>query len=76
MEKKVNLPKKIEQDLRKNTLFNMVGLVNISALRSRTGTRLKDKELKQRIQDRFGHEMATGAVEFIESKVYADFHKK
>ena len=63
------LPKSIEQDLKKNTMFNMFGLVNISALRARTGTRLKDDDLKQRIQARFGHEMATGEVEFLENKM-------
>lgn len=60
------LPKSVEQDLNRNTLFNMVGLVNIAALRSRTKTRLKDEDLKERIQARFGHEMATGEVEFLE----------
>ena len=60
------LPKKIEQELNRNTLFNMMGLVNISALRARTGTRLKDDDLKERIQAKFGHEMATGEVEFVE----------
>ena len=58
------LPKQVEQDLKRNTMFNMFGLVNISALRARTRTRLNDEDLKQRIQNRFGHEMATGTVEF------------
>jgi len=66
MEKK--LPKSIEQDLKKNTMFNMFGLVNLSALRARTGTRLKDETLKERIQARFGHDMATGEVEFMNKK--------
>jgi len=60
------LPKHIAEDLNRNTLFNMMGLVNISALRARTGTKLKDDDLKERIQAKFGHEMATGEVEFIE----------
>lgn len=76
MEKTKKLPKNIERDLKKNTLFNMFGAVNLAALRSRTGTRLSDEDLKKRIQARFGHEMATGTVEFIQGKVYADFHKK
>jgi len=62
------LPKIIEQDLNRNTMFNMFGLVNLAALRSRTGTRLKDDDLKERIQNRFGHEMATGKVEFMVEK--------
>jgi hypothetical protein len=66
MEKK--LPKSIEQDLKKNTMFNMFGLVNLSALRARTGTRLKDEDLKERIQARFGQEMATEEVQFMEKK--------
>jgi len=73
---KLPLPKSIERDLKKNTLFNMFGLVNLSALRARTGTRLKEEDLKERIQARFGHEMATDKVEFMEGKVYAEFHKK
>ena len=60
------LPEKIEKDLKRNALFNMVGLVNLSELRARTGTRLKDEDLKQRIQARFGHEMVTGEVSFME----------
>ena len=66
MEKTVKLPEAIERDLKKNTLFNMFGAVNLAALRSRTGTRLSDEDLKKRIQARFGHEMATGKVEFLE----------
>jgi hypothetical protein len=68
MEKQKKLPKSIEQDLKRNTTFNMFGFVNLSALRARTGTRLKDEELKQRIQARFGHEMVTGEVEFMQKK--------
>ena len=68
MEKTKKLPNKIEQDLNRNTMFNTFGLVNISALRARTGTKLKDEDLKQRIQARFGHEMATGEVEFMNKK--------
>ena len=59
------LPKHIAEDLNRNTLFNMMGLVNISALRARTGTKLKDDDLKERIQAKFGREMATGEVEFM-----------
>jgi hypothetical protein len=59
------LPKHIAEDLNRNTLFNMMGLVNISALRARTGTKLKDDDLKERIQAKFGHEMVTGEVEFM-----------
>jgi hypothetical protein len=76
MEKTKKLPEAIERDLKKNTLFNMFGAVNLAALRSRTGTRLSDEDLKKRIQARFGHEMATGEVEFIKSKIYSEFNKK
>jgi len=62
------LPKKIEQHLSRNTAFNMFGLVNLSSLRASTGTRLKDEDLKERIQARFGHEMVTGEVEFMQKK--------
>jgi hypothetical protein len=68
MKETKKLPKRIEQDLNRNTTFNMFGLVNLSALRARTGTRLKDEDLKERIQNRFGHEMATGSVEFMGEK--------
>ncbi len=63
------LPKNIEKDLQQNTMFNMFGVVNLAALRARTGTRLKDKDLKERIQNRFGHEMATSEVEFMEKHI-------
>jgi len=46
----------------------MFGLVNLSSLRASTGTRLKDEDLKERIQARFGHEMVTGEVEFMQKK--------
>mgnify|MGYP000914484094 FL=1 len=62
------LPKKIVEDLNRNTTFNMFGLVNISALRARTGTKLKTEDLKERIQNRFASEMATGEVEFMGDK--------
>jgi len=62
------LPTAIEQELKRNTLFNMMGLVNLSALRARTGTKLKDEDLKRRIQARFEREMVTGEVEFMEKK--------
>ena len=60
------LPKHIAEDLNRNLMFNKFGLVNISALRARTGTKLKTEDLKERIQKRFGSEMITGEVEFIE----------
>jgi len=62
------LPKKIVEDLNRNTTFNMFGLVNISALRARTGTKLKTEDLKERIQNRFASEMVTGEVEFMGDK--------
>ncbi len=68
MGKRKQLPENVEKDLKRNTMFNMFGLVNLSALRARTGTRLKDEDLKERIQARFGHEMATGEVQFMEKK--------
>lgn len=68
MEKTKKLPKTIEQDLNRNAMFNIFGFVNISTLRARTGTKLKDEDLKQRIQACFGHEMVTGEVEFMDKK--------
>lgn len=68
MERKKKLPKNIERHLSRNTAFNMFGLVNLSSLRASTGTRLKDEDLKERIQNRFGHEMVTGSVEFMGEK--------
>lgn len=76
MEKQKKLPKSVEQHLNKNTMFNMFGAVNLAALKANTGTRLKDEDLKQRIQARFAYEMQTESVEFIEGKIYAGFHKK
>lgn len=63
------LPKNIEQALIRNTAFNMFGLVNISSLRASTGTKLKTEDLKERIQNRFGREMVTGEVEFMEKSL-------
>ena len=59
------LPKHIADHLNRNAMFNRFGLVNISALKASTGTTLKDDDLKERIQAKFGHEMATGEVEFM-----------
>jgi len=58
------LPKNIETDLDGNFMFNKFGLVNISALRSRTRTTLKTKELKRLIKERFAKDI-TGKIEFI-----------
>lgn len=63
------LPENIEKDLNKNTMFNMFGLVNLAALRARTGTELSNEELKESINNRFGHEMSNGKVEFIEKHI-------
>jgi hypothetical protein len=68
MEKNKKLPKSVEQHLKKNTMFNMFGAVNLAALRASTGTRLRSEDLKQRIQARFGHEMSNDRVEFIGNK--------
>lgn len=68
MEKAKKLPKKIVDDLNRNTMFNMFGMVNISALRSRTGTKLRDNDLKQRIRSHFRNDMVTGEVEFMDKK--------
>ena len=59
------LPKNIEEDLKRNSAFNMFGLVNISSLRSRTGTRLKTDDLINRIKERFCKEMVNEQIEFI-----------
>ena len=68
MSKVKKLPKEVEAVINRSTTFNMFGLVNLSVLRAQTGTKLKDEDLKERIQARFGHEMVTGEVEFIEKK--------
>jgi hypothetical protein len=65
MKNKAKLPKNIIDDLVRNSTFNMFGLVNISRLKASTDCKIPDKELKEMIQERFGHEMATGNVEFI-----------
>ena len=68
MSKVKKLPKEVEAVINRSTTFNMFGIVNLSALRAQTGTKLKDEDLKERIQARFGREMVTGEVEFIEKK--------
>lgn len=60
-----NLPKKVEADLNNNVAFNMFGLINLSRLKSSTGTRLSSKELIKRINNRFKHEMTGGRIDFI-----------
>lgn len=66
MAKTPKLPKVVEDYLDNSLLFNKFGLVNISALLSKTGTKLTDADLKAKIQARFGHEMSNGQVEFVE----------
>ena len=62
------LSENIEKDLNDNFIFNKFGLVNIGALRARTGTTLKSKELKKLIKERFATEMVGGKIEFIDEK--------
>jgi len=65
MNTKKKLPKKIVDDLNRNATFNMFGLVNIKALKARTGSKIGDETLKNMIQERFSDEMVTGEVEFM-----------
>ncbi len=57
------LPKKVQEYINKNSAFNMVGLLNLSLLRSVTNTRLSKKELVKRINKEFGKDF-TGKIEF------------
>jgi hypothetical protein len=59
------LPQNIIDDLNRNSMFNIFGLINLSALKARTNPKMSDKELKRLIQDHFGKEMVTGKVEFM-----------
>lgn len=68
MAKKKQLPQNIIDDLNRNLMFNKFGLVNISRVKSTNNCDIPDEELKEMIQEKFGHEMATGKVEFIEKK--------
>ena len=62
------LPQNIIDDLNRNLMFNKFGLVNISRLKASTDCDIPDEELKEMIQEKFGDEMITGKVEFIEKK--------
>jgi aconitase A len=61
-----SLPEHIEKYVSKNTMFNMVGCINLALLRSCTNTTLSNEELKKRIIKRFASEMVDKKIEFIE----------
>ncbi len=58
------LPKNVEMYVKRNTAFNMFGLLNLSALRAITKTKLSDVELKKRINNRFAKDMVNNRIEF------------
>lgn len=55
-EKTKPLPKNVEDYVKRNTAFNMFGLLNISTLRAVTKTKLSDVELKKRILHKYAHQ--------------------
>lgn len=66
MAKKRQLPQNIIDDLNSNLIFNKFGLVNINRLKATNDCDIPSEELKEMIQEKFGHEMVGGRVEFIE----------
>lgn len=58
------LPEHVENYIKRNTAFNMFGLINLSALKSITGTNLSNSELKKRIIKRFSDEMVNNKIQF------------
>lgn len=56
------LPKRIEEHIKRNTTFNMFGLINLNTL---PRTSLTREELKRRINERFSKEV-NGKIEFKE----------
>ena len=68
MAKKKQLPQNIIDDLNSNLIFNKFGLVNIARVKATNNCDIPDDELKEMIQEKFGHEMVNGKVEFIEKK--------
>ena len=65
MSKKNKLPQNVIDHLNKNLMFNKFGLVNIASLKAQTDCEIPNDELEQLIQNKFGHEMHNGEVEFI-----------
>lgn len=59
------LPKKVIDYINGNVTFNMFGLLNLGNVRSFTGTKLPDKELKNRIKKHFCSSMVNGQIAFI-----------
>jgi len=68
MTDKYELPSNIVKYLDNNTAFNMFGFVNLAKLKYETECTIEDETLKILIQEKFGNEMVTGTVEFIEPK--------
>lgn len=58
------LPKHVEDYVKRNTAFNMFGLLNISTLRAVTKTNLSDAELKKRIIHKYAHSFVNNKIEF------------
>ena len=63
---KNKLPQNVIDHLNNNLMFNKFGLVNIASLKAHTECDIPNDELKQLIQDKFGHEMHNDEVSFIE----------
>lgn len=58
------LPEHVDSYVKKNTAFNMFGLLNLSALKAVTGTTLSNTELKKRINHKYAHQFPNNRIEF------------
>lgn len=62
------LPQNVKDYLDKSTMLTAFGCINLNVLKSSTGCKIPDKQLKHLINKEIGPEMANGEVEFIEKK--------
>lgn len=58
------LPEHVDSYVRKNTAFNMFGLLNLSTLRAVTRTNLSNAELKKRITHKYANSFVNNLIEF------------
>ena len=64
------LPESVTEYLIRNWMFNVFGIVNLSALRSVAKCDMDAATLKILINKRFADEMTDGKIEFIEKRQF------
>lgn len=61
---KETLPQNVEEFLKKNSTFNIFGIVSINGLKASTKCKIKDSRLKKLISSRFKDEIK-GEIEYL-----------